>query len=74
MIVINKKLFLMKKFLTFIFLISTIVIQAQNTTPAPIEQTTEMSFWWKVISIVIGLGLGIGAYMLIKKNPRKDAV
>ena len=68
------KTFFMKKFLTIIFLFSAIISEAQNTTPAPIEQTTEMSFWWKVISIVIGLGLGIAAYMLIKKNPRKDAV
>ncbi len=64
----------MKKILSLIFLISSIVTHAQNITPEPIEQTTEMSFWWKIISIVIGLGLGIAAYLLIKKNPRKDAV
>lgn len=65
---------IMKYFITALSLaFLTVMTYAQPAPPAPLEQTDSTHFWWKIISVVIGLGLGIVVYMLLKKNPRKDA-
>jgi ABC-type multidrug transport system permease subunit len=39
---------------------------------SPKERVTNFGIWW-LIGFVLILALGMLAYVLIKKNPRKDA-
>jgi len=64
------------KFLFFtVFALAVSFVSAQ-TAPIqpPIEEQYHISYWWWILGVLIALGLGIALYMLIKKNPRKDAV
>ena len=46
----------------------------QVSTPiAPIEETSHISWWWWIIGVILILGGGMLLYVLMKKNPRKDA-
>ena len=65
----------MRTLITFVFLFAISIVSAQ-TVPIepPIEERYQPSYWWWVIGVLIAMAAGIGAYMLIKKDPRKDAV
>ena len=63
----------MKKTLAAASILSSLAAFSQANTPAPVEQTHTVSHWWWLISVAVAFALGIAAYMLIKKNPRKDA-
>lgn len=46
----------------------------QATPPAaPIEEREHISWWWWVIGVVLVLAGGMLLYVLMKKDPRKDA-
>ncbi len=40
----------------------------------PIEERYEVSYWWWLFGVLLAIGAGIGIYMLIKKDPRRDAI
>jgi peptidoglycan/LPS O-acetylase OafA/YrhL len=42
-------------------------------TATPIEETKHVSWWWWVLGVALVIGAGMLLYVLIKKNPRKDA-
>jgi phosphotransferase system glucose/maltose/N-acetylglucosamine-specific IIC component len=65
----------MKGLLITVFVFVTIVVSAQ-TVPVqqPIEERYHISYWWWILGVLIALGIGVGIYLLIKKDPRKDAV
>jgi phosphotransferase system glucose/maltose/N-acetylglucosamine-specific IIC component len=64
----------MKTLLTIIFISFSTIILAQTAPPMPIEERHDISRWWWIIGVVLAIGAGIGLYMLIKKDPKKDAV
>jgi Mg2+ and Co2+ transporter CorA len=39
----------------------------------PIEEQYHISYWWWLLGVVIVIAIGIALYMVLKKNPRKDA-
>ena len=45
-------------------------VQAPN---APIEERKKFSWWWWVVGVIIAIAGGMLLYILIKRNPRKDA-
>ncbi len=46
--------------------------QVQPLEP-PLEERKKFSWWWWVIGVIVALAGGMLLYVLIKKNPRKDA-
>lgn len=40
---------------------------------APIEERKQFSWWWWVVGVVVALAGGMLLYVIIKRNPRKDA-
>jgi len=65
----------MKSLLFCINCILSLFAGAQTVgVQTPIEEQFHVSIWWWIIGVVIALAAGIGLYMLIKKNPRKDVV
>ena len=64
----------MKPLLTAVLVLCTSIAFAQQLPVQPIEERHHISYWWWVIGVIIALGIGIGIYMRIKKDPRKDAV
>ena len=63
----------MKNLQAIFFLLISASAMAQATVPQPVEERYPINYWWWILGVAIVLGLGIGAYMLIKKDPRKDA-
>ena len=57
----------------FTFLLSAVYAQ---TVPVqqPVEEHYHISYWWWVLGVLLAIGAGIGLYMLIKKDPKRDAV
>ena len=70
----NYKYECMKKIFLIVCLCYFSTAYSQSDSTGAIETRHPVNQWWWVISVVIALALGILAYMLIKKNPRKDAV
>jgi len=71
---IQKRVFMkLSLFTVFVFAISVAFSQTAPVQP-PIEEQYHISYWWWILGVLIALGLGIALYMIIKKNPRKDAV
>ena len=64
----------MKTVLTSFFICCLTIANGQATLPQPVEERHPVNYWWWIIGVAIVIGLGILAYMLIKKDPRKDAV
>ena len=65
----------MKPFLLIILVFIMFDAVAQTTAiQQPIEEQYHISYLWWIIGVIIAIAAGIGLYMLIKKNPRKDAV
>jgi uncharacterized membrane protein YidH (DUF202 family) len=65
----------MKRLLTFAFLLLVKATYAfQNSGIAtPPEETRPASNWWWVIGVALAIGLGMLLYVLIKKDPKRDA-
>ena len=57
----------------FTFLLSAVYAQ---TVPVqqPVEEQYHISYWWWVLGVLLAIAAGIGLYMLIKKDPKRDAV
>ncbi len=67
----------MKRIILPVFiLLANAVFALQNTaaTSVPVEQTKAISYWWWVIGVVLAIAGGMLLYVLIKKDPKKDAV
>lgn len=56
--------------LTFLFL----AVYAQTVPVEPVEERHHISYWWWVLGVLLAIGAGIGLYMLIKKDPKRDVV
>lgn len=65
----------MKRITTTSLLLITSTLYAQ-TVPVqkPIEDRVKMNQWGWLLGVAIIIAIGIWVYMMIKKNPRKDAV
>lgn len=57
----------------FLFCIS---VAFGQTVPAqqPLEDRYHISYWWWVLGVLLAIGAGIVLYMLIKKDPKRDAL
>ncbi|MCW3106403.1 MAG: hypothetical protein JWQ09_909 [Segetibacter sp.] len=57
----------------FVFCISFAFAQ---TVPAqqPIEEQYRTNYWWWVLGVLLAIGVGVVIYLLIKKDPKRDAV
>jgi len=65
----------MKYLLTMIFVFWLNVLYSQSAqVQQPVEQRYHISYWWWVLGVLLAIGAGIIIYMLIKKDPKKDAV
>lgn len=50
-------------------------IMAQTVAPQkPIEEQHAIGYGWWLLGVLLAIGVGIVLYMLIKKDPRRDAV
>jgi phosphotransferase system glucose/maltose/N-acetylglucosamine-specific IIC component len=63
-----------KVWLTIALFTNALAGFSQSATSPPIEVRHTVSYWWWILGVVIALLLGVGGYMLIKKDPRRDAV
>jgi phosphotransferase system glucose/maltose/N-acetylglucosamine-specific IIC component len=64
----------MKLLLPFILIFSTSVYAFQDSTARmPPEVTKPTHNWWWLIGVVLAIAAGMLLYVLIKKDPRKDA-
>lgn len=65
----------MKPLLTaaFMLFISAVIAQAVPQQQ-PVEEQYKISYWWWVLGVLLAIGVGVGIYMLIKKDPKRDAV
>ena len=65
----------MKFLLTAAFVLALFSLQAQSeVAPQPIEQQYHISYWWWIIGVLLAIGVGVLIYLLIKKDPKRDAV
>ena len=46
--------------------------QVQAPNP-PLEERKQFSWWWWAIGVIVAIAGGMLLYVLIKKDPRKDA-
>jgi phosphotransferase system glucose/maltose/N-acetylglucosamine-specific IIC component len=65
----------MKALLSAAFVFCILVAYSQ-TVPVqqPVEQQYQVSYWWWIIGVLLAIGAGIVIYILIKKDPKRDAV
>lgn len=65
----------MKSLLTAVFVFCSFALSAQ-TVPVqrPVEERYHISYWWWILGVLLAIGAGIVIYMLIKKDPKRDAV
>lgn len=65
----------MKAFITA-GLMFCINVAFAHTVPAqqPIEQQYHVNYWWWITGVLLAIGAGVIVYMLIKKDPKRDAV
>ena len=65
----------MKLSLTAILTLAIIAAFAQSVSPAqPVEEQYHLNYWWWVLGVLVIIGIGVIIYLLIKKDPRRDAV
>lgn len=61
--------------LTGVFIIALLSLQAQSV-PAqqPVEEQYHISSWWWTLGVLLAIAGGVILYMLVKKDPKRDAV
>ena len=65
----------MKLSILAVFTFISLAVYAQTVPiPQPVEERHQISYWWWVLGVLLAIGAGIGLYMLIKKDPKRDAV
>ncbi len=65
----------MKSLLTAVFVFAVFSLIAQSVpVQQPVEERYHISYWWWILGVVLAIGGGILLYMLIKKDPKRDAV
>lgn len=65
----------MKKASIVLLLLAQFSAYTQNVgVQHPIEERHDTNYGWWVLGVLLILAAGIGLYMFIKKDPRKDAV
>ncbi len=65
----------MQKASLIILLLVQLSVYAQTVeVQHPIEERHAINYGWWILGVIIIFAAGIGLYMLIKKDPRKDAV
>lgn len=65
----------MKSFLSVVLAFCMSTLYAQ-TVPVrqPVEEHYHISYWWWVLGVLLAVGMGMLIYLLIKKDPKRDAV
>ena len=66
----------MKSLLSLLFVLLTLTVfalQSNVATPMPPEETKPTSYWSWVLGVILALAGGMLLYLLIKKDPKKDA-
>lgn len=64
----------MKQIATATLLLCIFTAFSQSPPIQPIEERHGVSYWWWAIGVALAIGLGILAYMIIKKDPKRDSV
>jgi predicted outer membrane lipoprotein len=65
----------MKYVLTASLVFFIMSLNAQTVPPQrPVEERYHISYWWWILGVLLAIGAGIVIYMLIKKDPKRDAV
>jgi heme/copper-type cytochrome/quinol oxidase subunit 2 len=65
----------MKRLLTAIVVLCLSIAYGQTVpAPQPIEERYHVSYWWWILGVILAIAAGIGIYMLIKKDPKRDVV
>lgn len=65
----------MKPLFTALFVFCLLALHAQTVAASkPVEEQYHTSYWWWVLGVLLAIGAGIIIYMLIKKDPKRDAV
>jgi len=65
----------MKWLLTAVFIFTLYLLKAQSVpVQQPVEAQYHISYWWWVLGVVLAITAGVIIYMLIKKDPKRDAV
>jgi phosphotransferase system glucose/maltose/N-acetylglucosamine-specific IIC component len=65
----------MKRLLPFVFSIlaqSAFAFQTAVNSMPP-EETKPTSYWWWIIGVILAIALGMLLYILIKRDPKRDA-
>ncbi len=65
----------MKLLISTVFTFLLLAVYAQSVPmQKPIEEQYHISYWWWILGVILAIGAGIVIYMLIKKDPKRDAV
>lgn len=65
----------MKLLISTVFIFLLLAVYAQTVpVPQPVEERHHISYWWWILGVLLAIGAGMGLYMLIKKDPKRDAV
>lgn len=64
----------MKSFFLALFTFIFIIGFAQNPSTLPIEERHSTHYGLWILGVILVIAAGVALYMLIKKDPRKDAV
>lgn len=65
----------MKLLISIVFTFQLLAAYAQSVpVQQPVEERYQTNYWWWVLGVLLAIGAGIGLYMLIKKDPKRDAV
>lgn len=58
---------------TFMFIVLPLLAQI-DPLEHPIEERYPINYWWWLLGVVIVIAAGIVIYLMIKKDPRRDAI
>jgi phosphotransferase system glucose/maltose/N-acetylglucosamine-specific IIC component len=65
----------MKTFFTAIFVLCMTAVFSQTVPPLqPVEEQHQTNYLAWAIGVLLAIGAGVVLYMLIKKDPKRDAV
>lgn len=65
----------MKALITSILVFCTAVAFSQTVAvQQPVEERYQTNPWWWLIGVLLAIGVGVVIYLLIKKDPKRDAV